>query len=75
MKNFYNDYVIEINHSYNKDKNLLLFVFRVHNTANNYDERYKIIDLNTMKEIEVDIELIRTTYWKDINFEEICDME
>jgi len=74
MKDFYKDYVLEISHSYNKDKNLLLSVTRIHqNNSLQYEEKYTIIDLNTMETIEADLNLIRTTMWKEINWEEICE--
>jgi len=64
------EYIMEISHSYNKEKNLLLSVIRIYYN-NKCEEKYDIIDLTTMKSIETDHNLICTTCWEEIKWEEL----
>jgi len=76
MEDFFKDYVLEISHSYNKENNYLLSVTRIY-SINGIDcnEKYTVIDLNTMNKVETTFELISTTYWEEISWEEIDNVD
>jgi len=72
MIKYFEDYALEVSQSYNKKNNWLLSVIRIYDKNGlGCEEKYNIIDLTSMKNIDAPLELIATTYWEEINWEEM----